>query len=131
MNRAGFLSYFLWRHQDDDSYLPPAEGALEQALAVATDRIGSEAYRPQFEAFLEIVKSDEAVGRWGSRNLKNSPGITRLVDLPPDERAKYIVAAMQILSWFDQCAGLIEARRPRCAIGQGVAYTIIDVAGKF
>jgi hypothetical protein len=131
MNRAEFLSYFLWRHQDDDSYLPPAEGALEQALAVATDRIGVEAYQPQFDAIVEIVKTDEAVGRWGSRNLKNSPGITRLVDLPPDERAKYIVAAMQILSWFDQCAGLIEARRPRCAIGQSVAKTIIDLVGKF
>ncbi len=131
MDRAEFLSYFLWRHQDDDSYLPPAEGALEQALAVATDRIGVEAYRPQFEAVVEIVKSDEAQGRWGSRNLKQNPGITRLETLSPDERAKYIVAAMQILSWFDQCAGLIQARRPRCAIGQGVASTIINVAGKF
>jgi hypothetical protein len=131
MNRAEFLSYFLWRHQDDESYLPPAEGALEQALAVATDRIGVEAYQPQFDAILEIVKTDEAVGRWGSRNLKNNPGITRLTTLPPDERAKYIVAAMQVLSWFDQCAGLIEARRPRCAIGQGVAFTIINVVGKF
>src|SRR4029079_827527 len=37
----------------------------------------------------------------------------------------------QVLSWFDQCAGLMEMRRPRCAIGQGVAFTIIDVAGKF
>jgi hypothetical protein len=131
MNRTEFLSYFLWWHQDDDSYLPPAEGALEQALAVATDRIGVEAYQPQFDAIVEIVKTDEAVGRWGSRNLKNSPGITRLTTLPPDERAKYIVAAMQVLSWFDQCAGLIEARRPLCAIGQSVAGTIIDLAGKF
>jgi hypothetical protein len=131
MNRAEFLSYFLWRHQDDDSYLPPAEGALEQALAVATDRIGVEAYQPQFDTIVEIVKTDEAQGRWGSRNLKNSPGITRLTNLPPEERAKYIVAAMQVLSWFDQCAGFMEMRRPRCAIGQGVAFTIIDVAGKF
>ena len=131
MDRTEFLSYFLWRHQDDDSYLPPAEGALEQALAVATDRIGVEAYQPQFEALLEITKNDEAQGRWGSRNLKNNRGITRLATLPPDERAKYIVAAMQVLSWFDQCASLIESRRPRCAIGQSVARTIIDLAGKF
>lgn len=131
MDQAEFLSYFLCRCQDDFTYLPPAEGALEQALAVATDRIGSDAYRPQFEAFVEIVKSDESQGRWGSRNLKNNPGITRLANLPPDERAKYIVAAMQVLSWFDQCAGLIESRRPRCAIGQSVARTIIDLAGKF
>jgi hypothetical protein len=131
MDRTEFLAYFLWRHQDDDSYLPPAEGALEQALAVATDRIGVEAYQPQFDAIAEIVKTDEAVGRWGSRNLKNSPGITRLTNLPPEERAKYIVAAMQVLSWFDECAGFMEMRRPRCAIGQSVAHTIIDLAGKF
>ena len=84
MDRTEFLSYFLWRLQEDRSYLPPAEGALEQALAVATDRIGSEAYGPQFDAFMEIAKSDEAVAIWGSRNLKNNPGITRLVTLPPE-----------------------------------------------
>ena len=131
MDRTEFLSYFLWRHQDDDSYLPPAEGALEQALAVVTDRIGVEAYQPQFEAFVEIVKSDESQGRWGSRNLKKNPGITRLVTLPPEERAKYIVAAMQVLSWFDQCTGLIQARRPRCAIGQDAACRMINLVGKF
>jgi hypothetical protein len=131
MDRAEFLSHFLWRHQDDDSYLPPVEGALEQALAVATDRIGFEAYRPQFEVFVEIVKSDEAQARWRSRNLRNNPGITRLANLPPDERARYVVVAMQVLSWFDQCAGLIQARRPRCAIGQGVACCMINLAGKF
>jgi hypothetical protein len=137
MNRTEFVSYFLCRYQDPPeegghfSYLPPAEGAIEQALAVATDRIGFEAYQPQFEAFVEIVKSDEAQGRWGSRNLKSNPGITRLANLPPEKRAKYVVVAMQVLSWFDQCYVLIEARRPRCAIGQGVACTIINVAGKF
>ena len=65
------------------------------------------------------------------RRSEEEPGIMRLATLPPEERAKYIVAAMQVLSWFDQCAGLIESRRPRCAIGQSVARTIIDLAGKF
>jgi len=104
MDRAEFLSYFLWRCQDDFSYLPPAEGALEQALGVATDRIGFEAYQPQFEAFVEIVKSDAAQGKWGG-DLKKNPGITGLANLSPEARAKYIVVAMQVLSWFDQCTG--------------------------
>ncbi len=136
MDRSEFLSYFLCRYQDplaegeNSSYLPPAEGALEKALAVATDRIGVEAYQPQFEAIVEITKSDEAQGKWGG-DLKKNPGITRLATLPPEERAKYIVVAAQFLSWFEQCRGLIEARRPRCAIGQHVACAIINLAGKF
>jgi hypothetical protein len=130
MDRAEFLSYFLCRCQDDFSYLPPTEGALEQALAIAIDRIGFEAYQPQFEVFVEIVKSDAAQGKWGGE-LKKNPGITSLVNLSPEERAKYIVAAMQVLSWFDQCTGLIQDRRPRGAIGQSAACWIINLAGKF
>jgi hypothetical protein len=110
--------------------VPPAEGALEQALGVATDRIGFEAYQPQFEAFLEIVKSDAAQGKWGG-DLKKNPGITGLANLSPETRAKYIVVAMQVLSWFDQCTGLIQDRRPRCAIGQSAACWIINLVGKF
>ena len=130
MDRAEFLSYFLCRCQDDFSYLPPAEGALEQALAVATNRIGFEAYQPQFEAFLEIVKSAAAQAKWGG-DLKKNPGITGLANLPPEERAKYIVAAMQVLSWFDQCTGLVQDRKPRCAIGQSASCWIVNLVGKF
>jgi len=130
MDQAEFLSYFLWRCQDDFTYLPPTEGALEQALRVATDRIGFEAYQPQFEAFVEIVKSDAAQGKWGG-DLKKNPGITGLANLSPEARAKYIVVAMQVLSWFDQCTGLIQDRRPRCAIGQSAACWIINLVGKF
>ena len=99
-------------------------------MAVATDRIGFEAYQPQFEAFVEIVKSDAAQGKWGG-DLKKNPGITGLANLSPEARAKYIVVAMQVLSWFDQCTGLIQDRRPRCAIGQSAACWIINLVGKF
>src|SRR4051794_17714232 len=115
MNRTEFLTYFLWQRQEDMTELPPAPQAVEQAMAMVTDRIGFEAYLPQFEAFAQIMKNGAAEGMWGG-DLKRNPGITELATLPADERAKYVVVAVQVLSWLDECNGLVQDWAPRCAI---------------
>ena len=85
MDRAEFLSHFLWRCEPDFSYLPPNDGALEQALAAAVDRIGFNAYQRQFDAFYALVVRTASEGLWGGERRKN-PWLTDLANLPPEER---------------------------------------------
>jgi hypothetical protein len=130
MHRTEFLSYFAWRGQEDLSYAPPEPGAVEKVLAAAIDRIDVESYQPQFGAFHALMLDEASKGLWGG-NLKKNELITRLADLPPEERAKHIVVAAQVLSWLDDVEQLVQSRRPHCAIARSAAGWTIGLVGKF
>jgi hypothetical protein len=130
MNRSEFLSYFAWRSQEDLSYAPPEPGAVERILATAIDRIDVESYRPQFDAFYALIVAEASKGRWGG-DLKKNELITGLANLPPEERAKHIVVAAQVLSWLDDLDDVVQPRRPRCAIARSAAGWTIALVGKF
>ena len=130
MNRTEFLSYFAWRSQEDLSYAPPEPEAVEKVLAAAVDRIDVESYQPQLDAFYALMVDEASKGLWGGE-LKKNELITGLANLPPEERAKHIVVAAQMLSWLDDLENVVQARRPRCAIARSAAGWTIGLVGKF
>src|SRR6478752_9110286 len=130
MNRSEFLSYFAWRSQEDLSYAPPEPGAVENVLATAVDRIDVESYQPQLGALYALMVDDASKGLWGGE-LKKNGLITGLANLPPEERAKHIVIAAQMLSWLDDLEKVVQSRRPRCAIARSAAGWTIGLVGKF
>ncbi len=130
MNRTEFLSYFAWRSQEDLSYAPPEPGAVENVLAAAVDRIDVESYQPQLDAFYALMVDEASKGLWGGE-LKKNELITGLANLPPEERAKHIVVAAQMLSWLDDLEKVVQGRRPRCAIARSAAGWTIGLVGKF
>lgn len=130
MNRSEFLSYFAWRAQDDLSYAPPEPGAIEKVLATAIDRIDVELYEPQIDSFYALMLDDASKGLWGGQVKKNEL-LTGLANLPPEERAKHIVVAAQVLSWLDDLENVVQSRLPRCAIARSAAGWTIGLVGKF
>jgi hypothetical protein len=105
MNRTQFLSHFVWRAQEDFSYLPPADGAVEETQA-ATE------------------------GLWGG-NWKKNERIARVAALPPEQRAKHIVVAMQVLAWLQEMERWTNDRMPRCQLARNAAGWTVNLVGKF
>jgi hypothetical protein len=130
MNRTEFLSHFAWRCQDDVSYLPPAEGAVEKVLAAAIDRIDFETYQPEFDAFVELMVNARSKALWGGDWKKNEL-ILGLPNLPPEERAKHIVVAMQVLSWLYEIRAWTNDNMPRCGLARCAAVWTVNLVGKF
>ncbi|HEX4415326.1 MAG TPA: hypothetical protein VH107_16960 [Lacipirellulaceae bacterium] len=130
MNRSDFLAHFVWRCQNDFSYLPPAEGAVEQVLAAAIDGVDFDTYRSQFEAFFALITKAATEGLWGGE-LKKNPLLTGLANLPSEERAKHVVVAVQVLSWLHEIQAWSQDRLPRCQIARIAACWTIHLIGKF
>jgi hypothetical protein len=94
-----------WKNPDS----PPDEQMVEEALNVAKDELGSQAYEAAFAALAQALDACVAeelplhgFGQAG-KNAKKHPQVIMLSKLNVAIRSQVALAASQCLAWMEQC----------------------------